>query len=1598
MGGSPSTRDRIPVPGDLPEHSLVSYNPNRTRYSSPGPRIGNTEADPGDSEKTLLPDNVPTEYLTGPEAAEPAGAVRHEDRLRLVRLIGRGGCGEVWEAVQVQLDRPVAVKTLRRDRLRGSAREQTRADLVRNFREEALIAARLDHPNIVPVYDYGRDADGTPQLTMKLVRGEPWDKMLKADREALGFDDFLAKHLGILTAVANAVAFAHSRHIVHRDIKPSQVMVGEYGEVLLMDWGLAVVVGDDGTTASMAAQRPDWFSLPTLATASSPAGTPAFMAPEQTRSTAIHVGTWTDIYLLGGCLYCVLTGTGPHEGATSHEAFLRAARGEIRDPRSFHPEGTVPDELAALALQALAADPEKRVPSADEFVHRIEDWISGASRRRESQRLTVQLLSEVHRPRANYSMQVAFIDRIQQAAGLWPGNPDVPELRAHALEDYAELALERGDLLLALSQAELLPESPRRTDLLHRIEGARVQRKRARRMLRISVAAVVVLVALVIIGGTVSLRRISREREEAIAQKNIATAARDTAEMARKEAEAARAVADSEQLYAQIRYATSLVEAGRHELARAVLWNIPESARDWEWAYLIDRAHQSLAEFPFAVTETSTEGNYFYTAYADGTVEVRDTMAGALLARLDCETTAVTILPAPQDTHIDIVAGARLLRLAPPAWQAEVLADLPAVPAIARRTVGKGNFALMYGDGSAAIHEAGTGRLRFATPPMPLKPIAIDGDDGADRLLLAYTTFFRIHRLGDGSVEKSIAGWTTATSAALTDRGYSFAVVAGDNVHLCRIEDGLLNDYFVPGTQTQIQTHPRGDTLVIGPGLASASLNAWRGKLPVGDAKGTRAKYASGNVIAYWGGTNGEAGVIGTDLNPIADLRGYPGEIRDMWVTMRTPQGRPERVFSTTSDGTTQVWPATPIKSIADLPGQWSSFRSEGRYAVSIGDFYGTITDIATGTSARRVGTMFALYRGINISEKRDRIFTFGYGQPTGRVFGWEVMAYGSGERLRIVKAGTEPDTLPYLWTVSPDDARVALFWRPGEEGQILDAEDGRLVATIPPTTSAATAMSFTREGTLIVGDNAGLLREIDIADGSERRRVQTGAPVWALRRDVATGRLYVSGGDRRVRAYTWTGDAPEKAQEMRTGGDPAVLLHLSGDGGRLLGLTNENEVVVWSQPDGAELLRFRIDAEIQRIELNDEGTRIFGLGNGTLGVWDLKGREVARVPNVIDVSLKSRRLLLHTSKARTSRDVAVELPPYRAEELPGDASMPFQDRFHLWRREQHRNWWMRKAVQPAPASLASARASIRGTVAENGRQLSHDIDAMLEDIAGEVRTATPALAELLQKLGLLYVAQGDHDWYHFADGLWQGFGPLDAEPAQSLMLAAAPYTEYRTLRQAEARSRGVEDRSPWVTLELASELETLGHGDLARRYLRNCAAKLGSQGREGFSRTDLLRLLRIAGTDIPELPDEIRVPAGSSMVSERGGTIRRRIGLAPEGMDAEAFEAARAAIGQERDRAIAEWLESAAPAPDFGPALAAAKARFPPPPPGDMLLSDLMGDVLDRLEREQLGGKTSAEAFEEAGRRFDDSVAKFQAELDALAGQAARRRAAAGS
>ncbi len=277
-------------------------------------------------------------------------------RYRLVERLGSGGMGTVFLAEDTALGRRVALKVLHLPDTSG----QLAARLLR----EARVLAQLEHPGIVPVHDVGTLGDGRVFYTMKYVEGPRLDRYL---REAGSRQE----RLRVFEQICEAVALAHARGVLHRDLKPENIMVGPFGEVLVMDWGVAKILhaaeSDAETQAEASAGGAGGETAHGMVL-----GTPGYMAPEQARGEA-EVDARADVYALGAMLRYVLTGHAPPEATT----LSVAAGGASRSARGEAPEHRLPRALAAVCGRAMAPDAGGRYASAEELARDVARFRDG---------------------------------------------------------------------------------------------------------------------------------------------------------------------------------------------------------------------------------------------------------------------------------------------------------------------------------------------------------------------------------------------------------------------------------------------------------------------------------------------------------------------------------------------------------------------------------------------------------------------------------------------------------------------------------------------------------------------------------------------------------------------------------------------------------------------------------------------------------------------------------------------------------------------------------------------------------------------------------------------------------------------------------------------------------------------------------------------------------------------------------------------------------------------------------------------------------------------------------------------------------------------
>ena len=278
--------------------------------------------------------------------------------------LGAGGVGRVLLGVDRDLRRSVALKVLRPESLADPIQLQA-------FVEEAIITGGLEHPNIVPVYTLSYSPVLGPYYTMRRLRGRPLSQILRLLREG---DDLTLRRMGLyrllgyFVQICQAMVYAHERGVVHCDLKPANVLVGEYGEVVVVDWGLARVMGERGKGQARALLL---------------SGTPAYMPPEQATGTSANLDEQADVWSLGVILYELLTLSVPFSGATSEETMLQLVGDPVEAPSERAPERMIPRDLERVCLRALEKDKVDRYASVREMLLDVEAYLEGT---REQQR------------------------------------------------------------------------------------------------------------------------------------------------------------------------------------------------------------------------------------------------------------------------------------------------------------------------------------------------------------------------------------------------------------------------------------------------------------------------------------------------------------------------------------------------------------------------------------------------------------------------------------------------------------------------------------------------------------------------------------------------------------------------------------------------------------------------------------------------------------------------------------------------------------------------------------------------------------------------------------------------------------------------------------------------------------------------------------------------------------------------------------------------------------------------------------------------------------------------------------------------------------
>lgn len=581
---------------------------------------------------------IKTKAFASAESGSRVSLDGDEPEYELLKVLGEGGMGIVYDARQTSIDRNVAIKMLKPA---TAGNEKQRA----KFLAEAVVTGDLDHPNIVPIYDVGANSQGSLFYSMKKVQGTPWLKVIQKKS--------VAENLDILMRIADAVGFAHARGIVHRDLKPENVMLGEFGEVLVMDWGLAQANRTFRKSRS-------------ITETNTMGGTPAYMAPEMATGPIEKITAASDIYLLGAMLFEIITGSPPHIGKNAMKCLMAAARNEIVPTDKT-------GELVDIALKSMATDQKDRYQDVKSFQTAIREYQSHSesivlsSRAEDDLKEAKQTDDYQHYSRALFGFQESY--------DLWSGNKRAFLGISEAQLAYADSARRKGDFDLGLSLLdEKNPDHRQLRQQLIAAQEDRVARQKRLVFLKRMAGGLVATVFLIVSTATVLIYRAQREavaardtaieargkeeiakaqalldRDKAIAAENVALKAKKQEEIAKAQAvldrdaavtakqleEIAKADAEYEAYISKIGLAASQIDKNAFDAARDVLDSCKPDLRNWEWGRLMYLCSQSERDFdaktPLDALAVSRDARLFATGGWDGKARIFDRQTGQVL-------------------------------------------------------------------------------------------------------------------------------------------------------------------------------------------------------------------------------------------------------------------------------------------------------------------------------------------------------------------------------------------------------------------------------------------------------------------------------------------------------------------------------------------------------------------------------------------------------------------------------------------------------------------------------------------------------------------------------------------------------------------------------------------------------------------------------------------------------------------------------------------------------------------------------------------------------------------------------------------------------
>ena len=1093
--------------------------------------------------RNIRPAGQTTAGATGEPSTGPEAFQADLDYVTLNKL-GEGGMGTVHLARQVSLGREVALKQIHQ---RSGGKESVRDE----FLTEAVLTGKLEHPNIVPIYEVGTSSGGEMFYSMKNVKGRAWDETI----DGLTLDE----NLKILIDVCDAVAFAHAEGVIHRDLKPQNIMTGGFGEVLVLDWGLAVLTP----------LRKD--------VKASAGGTPSYMAPEMINPPFL-VGPRSDIYLLGAILFRFLTGTVPHAGKSAMSSLQAVFRNEIVTPDADRLQDLDPTgELLNVALKAMATAPTDRYQTVGEFQQAVRDFES----HQESLKLAARAEEALQAAEQSddYTRYSEAVFGFGQAVELWADNKSAAEGIERSCQAYALCAERKEDYELGLS---LLDESnAEQREVIDRLSAARDERNarqgRLKRMKQGLIAAALLVLTVV----TWAAFWINQERIEANTQRGIAVTEKKEADAQRKEAEKQRNIADQNQKQADAQrqiaeqnaaealkqkgiaetetalaiasrkkteatlarsnyfLAQARWESNRAAEARELLQKVPRQHRNFEW-HLARRQFVGSDDTLYGHTHTvrsvsfSPDGTRIASGSFDRTIRLWDASTGEELHTLKGHTSSVrSVSFSPDGTRIASGGEDKTIRL----WDATTGKEIKTLEGHedSVRSVSFSPDGTRIASGGAdrtiRLWDASTGEqlntLKGHTAIVWSVSFSPDGT-----------------RIASGSADQTIRMWDAAT---------------GEQLNTLKGHDGWV---------TSVSFSPDGMR------IASGSLD---------------------NTIRLWNALAGE------QLNT---LKGHTSYVTSVSFS---PDGT--RIASGSRDDTIRLWDASTGEQFDTLKGHASyvfsvSFSPDGTRIAS-GSIDQTIRlwEVSTGEDLNTLKGHTKPVRSVIFSPDGQRIASGSIDQ-TVRL--WDA---STGEQLNTLKGHTGP---VYSVSFSPDGSRIAS----GSDDRTIrlwDASTGKQLYTFKGHRGPVTSVSFSPDGSRIAsGCVDRTIRLWDAATGEQLYGLKGHADVIFSVSFSPDGTRIVSGSrDSTIRLWG------EQINAIKGHTGFVFSVSFSPDGTRIASASGENgdpTIRLWDASTGEELNMLKGHTNyVNSASFSPDGTRIASASfDQTIRLWDAStGEEI---------------------------------------------------------------------------------------------------------------------------------------------------------------------------------------------------------------------------------------------------------------------------------------------------------------------------------------------------------------------------------------------------